>query len=95
MTLSRFTPAQRFEIWEPRWKDVWENGERKKAPIVLLAKQRVGLHNEIVFTRTKSQRYQGKWYIKGEVAHKFPVGSNGTIPCLEVPFDKLEVLERE
>ena len=44
MVLSRLTPCQKIEIWQPRLKD----------RTVLIAKYKVGAHNEIVFTKTKS-----------------------------------------
>lgn len=92
MRLSRFTSTQYFDIWEPRWSSQYTKiyGE----PVALLAVKRVGTHNEVEFTRTKSQRYQGHWYISGEDVRKCELGSNGVIPCYVVPVSKLEVLER-
>ena len=41
--LGRLTPANRIEIWQPLWKD----------RVVLISKYKVGLHNQIEFTKTK------------------------------------------
>jgi len=95
MILSRTTPTQYFDIWAPRWHDVWVGGKRQKSPIVLLAVHKVGTHNEVEFTRTKSPRFSGRWYISGEKIKKFNIGTNTAIPCFEVPFTELEVLERK
>ena len=94
MMISTHTPTQKFEIWAPRWKDVWVDKQRVKSPVVLLAKQRIGLHNEVVFTKTKAERFKGSWYIAGTEAKNFPIGNNGAIECYEIPFDEFEPLER-
>jgi len=94
MRIGRFTVVQKFEIWSPRWHDMWVNGEKKKSPVILLNKHKVGFHNEIVFTKTKAERFKGSWYITGEHAKQFNIGSNGVIECYEIPFDALEPLER-
>lgn len=83
MILSRTTPAHKIEIWQPRWKD----------RTVMLAKFKVGTHNEITFTKTKS--LPETYYISGEKARTFPLEPNGKILCYCVPIDELEILERE
>lgn len=83
MILSRTTPCQIFEIRQPRWKD----------RMVLLAKYKVGSHNQIVFTQAKS--LPDTYYVSGAEVAKCKVGTNGTIPVYEVPLSKLELLERE
>lgn len=82
MTLSKFTTVNPIEIWQPRWKD------RK----VLIAKFKVGMHNAIVFT--KSPTLTGKYYMSGEDIRKYPLDTNGKIPCYAVSLDNLEPLER-
>lgn len=72
----------RIEIWAPRYKD------RK----VLIAKTKVGAHNEIVFTKVK--HLPGSYYMSGLDIQSYPLGTNGKIPCYEVPLDKLDRLER-
>lgn len=94
MVLNTMTPTQKFEIWQPRWKDMWLEGKKMKSPIVLLAKHRIGIHNEVEFTKTKTERFKGSWYISGEKASTFPVGTNGTLECYEIPFSAFEVLHR-
>jgi hypothetical protein len=83
MILGKLIPCQLIQIWQPRWKD------RK----VLIAKFRVGTHNEIVFTKTKSM--PDKYYLSGETIKKYPLETNGRIQCYAVHMDELEVLERE
>lgn len=83
MILSRTTPFQVIEIWQPRWKD----------RVVLIAKYKVGTHNEIIFTKTPS--LEGSFYISGANATKYPVETNGKLACYAIPLDDLEKLERE
>lgn len=82
MSIGRFTPCQKIVIWQPRWKD------RK----VLIAKFKVGAHNEITFTKTPTM--QETYYLSGETIRKYPLESNGKVACYAVPIDELEVLER-
>jgi hypothetical protein len=82
MTLSRFTTVNEIPIWQPRWKD------RK----VLVAKFKVGTHNSIIFTQAPTLK--GNWYMSGENIRKYPLDSNGKIPCYAVPLEDLEPLER-
>jgi hypothetical protein len=83
MTLSRYTPAQNFTIFQPRWRD----------RTVLLAVYKVGTHNCIRFTKAPSM--DGEYYISGEEVRKHPKQTNGTIDCYCVPLNKLELLERD
>ena len=83
MVLSRLTPCQKIEIWQPRWKD----------RTVLIAKYKVGAHNEIVFTKTKSM--PDSYYLSGKDIQSSPLDSNSKIECYAVPMNKLELLERE
>lgn len=82
MTLDRFTPVNKIDIWQPRWKD------RK----VLIAKFRVGMHNCINFT--KAPTLDGEYYISGEKVRQSPLETNGKIPCYAVSLEELEPLER-
>ena len=92
MRLSRLQETQYFDIWFPKWSAKYQLDYGEE--VALLAKFRVGTHNEIVFTKTKSQRFQGHWYISGADVRRCKLGSNGSIPCYEVPVSKLQVLER-
>ena len=83
MTLDRFTTVSKFEIWAPKYS----------SQTVLLAKHKVGTHNEIVFTKAPSMGTT-PYYISGEVVKKCAELSNGSIACYSVPISKLEVLER-
>jgi hypothetical protein len=83
MILNRTTSCQRINIWQPRWKD----------RTVLIACYKVGTHNEITFSKTKSM--PEKYYISGINISKYPITDNGKLKCYVVPLDDLEVLERE
>lgn len=82
MRLDRKTICQKIEIWQPRWHD------RK----VLIAKHKVGTHNEITFT--KAPTYPDHYYLSGNEIQSSPLDTNGKIDCYAVPLSKLEVLER-
>lgn len=82
MTVTRLTPLQLIEIWQPRYKD------RK----VLVAKYKVSTHNKIIFTKAK--HLEGKeYYISGADASKYPIEDNGKLACYAIPLDDLEPLE--
>jgi hypothetical protein len=83
MMLNKMTSCNTIEVWSPRWHD------RK----VLIAKFRVGTHNLIKFTKAPS--LEGEYYISGENVRKFPLDTNGKIPCYAVSLEELEPLERE
>lgn len=82
MLLSRTTPAQVIDVWQPRWRD----------KVVLIASWKVGTHNEITFSRTKSM--PETYYLSGETIRACPMDTNGSVGCYAVPMDKLEILER-
>lgn len=82
MQIGRLTPCQMFEIWQPRWKD----------KVVLLAKDKVGMHNSIKYS--KAPTYPDEYYVSGEVVRKCPIEWNGAIECYAVPISELETLER-
>lgn len=82
MKLSRLTPTQDIEIYDPRWRD----------RVVLIATYKVGTHNQITF---KTRSLPATYYLSGETIRACPIDSNGKIPCYAVPIDKLEVLERQ
>ena len=80
--LGRLAPANRIEIWQPRWKD----------RVVLISKYKVGLHNQIEFTKTKS--LPDVYYLSWEDITNSPLETNDKIPCYAVPMDKLKRLVR-
>lgn len=84
MKLSRLTPCKQIQIWQPRWHD----------RVILIAKYKVGTHNEITFTKAKSS-YPDKYYLSGKTIQSYPLETNGKIACYAVPVDELELLERE
>jgi hypothetical protein len=69
--------SSKIEIFQPRWHD------RK----VLIACHKVGVDNEIVFT--KAPTLPGVYTIKGSEVEQCPKESNGVINCYAVPLDKL------
>lgn len=83
MILDKSTPVQVIDIWQPRWKD------RK----VLIAKYKVGTHNVVTFSKTKSM--PGEYYISGNDVNKYPIDNNGKLDCYAVPMDSLTKLERK
>lgn len=82
MILSPLTPCQKISIWSPRWND----------KTVLIAKFKVGLHNEITFT--KAPTYPDTYYLSGETIRSYPLETNGKIPVYAVKMSELELLER-
>lgn len=82
-TLSSSTPANIIDIWQPRWKD----------RTVLISKYKTGIHNEIIFKKTKS--LPDKYYLSWEDITSSPLESNGKIDCYAVPINKLKRLRRE
>jgi hypothetical protein len=81
--ISRLTPCSLIKIWQPRWKD----------RVVLIAVYKVKAHNEIVFTKAKNLTGTS-YYLSGETIKKYPVETNGTIPCYAVGMSELDELER-
>lgn len=82
MKLNRLTPAQQIDIWQPRWKD----------RTVLIAKHKVGTHNEIKFSKAPS--LPDTYYLSGKDIQSCPIDTNGKLDCYAVPINKLEILER-
>lgn len=82
MIIDSKTPTQTIDIWQPRWKD----------RVALIAKYKVGTHNVITFSKTKSLK--GEYYISGEAIKQYPIDNNGKLDCYAVPLDALEKLER-
>lgn len=69
-----------IEIWQPRYKD----------GIVLVAKYKVGVNNRIIFTKAK--HLEGKVYkMAGAKLEKYPIETNGRIPCYAVPLEDFDV----
>lgn len=81
--LDRLTPANKLEIWHPRYHD----------KVVLLAKHKIGAHNEIIFTKAPSMG-DNHFYVSGAEVRSCPTETNGTIACYAVPMAMLKVLER-
>lgn len=82
MIVSKYTPLQLIEIWQPRYKD----------RMVLLATYKVKEHNKIVFTKAKHLADK-VYYISGSKAKQYETTTNGKLSCYEVPLDDLEILE--
>jgi hypothetical protein len=82
--LDRTTPANLIEIWAPRYRD----------KVVLIAKHKVGTHNDIVFTKAPSMG-SNHYYLSGEEIRSCATDTNGSIACYAVPMSKLRLLERK
>jgi len=66
----------RIEIWQPRWHD----------RVVLIGKHKVKPgENKIVFTKAKN--LPGSYFMEDTEIKKYPLDSNGKIPCFAVPLD--------
>jgi len=86
MKLKPLTPAQKIEIWQPRYHD----------KMILIAKWKVGLHNLIVFTKDK--RLDGEFYLSADTIKKYSIekikDKTGTErEFYVVPQDELEIFE--
>ena len=81
--VSRLTPCQQIKIWMPRYKD----------RVVLIAKYKIGTHNEITFTKAKHLAGM-VFYMSGTEIASHPLETNGKIPCYAVPIDELYRMER-
>lgn len=82
MRLNKLVPCQVINIFQPRWHD----------RTVMIAAYKVGLHNQITFSKTPSM--PETYYISGAEVKKHPLQPNGKLMCYCVPLDKLELLER-
>ena len=82
MILGKYVPANKIVIWQPRWHD----------RVVLIAKHKVGNHNEITFTKAPSM--PDTYYLSGATIRSYPIDTNGKLPCYAVDMGELELLER-
>lgn len=82
MILGMYTPASRIVIWSPKYS----------TREILIAKHKVARHNEITFTKAKS--LPDTYYLSGETIRKYPITTNGKLPCYAVDMAELETLER-
>lgn len=80
MKLSKSIITHQIKILEPRWHD----------RVVLVAKHKVGTHNILKF---KAKQYPDEYYLSAETCRKYPLDSNGVIPCYAVSLDELVVYE--
>lgn len=89
ITLDKYTPLHRIEIWSPRFHD------RR----ILIGKYHLDnnmQHFKIVFTDTRkdtSIRYPETYYLDRKTIQRYKLESNGIIPCYSVPFNKLRILK--
>lgn len=82
MLISKKTPINTLEIWQPKYH----------GKFALLACYKIREHNRIVFTKAKHLKGR-EFYISGQLAKSFEVCTNGTLDVYKVPMDKLEPLE--
>lgn len=72
-----------IEIWSPKYS----------TDEVLIAVKKVKDKNRIIFTQAK--HLAGRVYlVSGQVIKKYPIQTNGTIPCYAVPMNKLELISK-
>lgn len=82
MLISRYTPLNLIDIWQPRYKD----------RVVLIASYKVKENNKIIFSKAK--HLAGKvYYMSGRKIRSYPIDTNGKVQCYAVPLDDLEPLE--
>lgn len=62
-----------IEIWMPRYRD----------RVALVAVYKVGQWNRITFTKAKHLKDM-VFEVEGELIRKYPIDSNGTLPCYAV-----------
>ena len=77
MLLSFKNRYATIRVWEPRYHD------RK----VLIATRKVAARNKVIIEKGA---YAGTYFLPGVVATACYEGSNGKIPCYEVPLSLLE-----
>ncbi len=89
MLISKQTPINVLEVWYPKYSTQYTD---KKERVVLLADYKIREHNKVIFTKAKHLLGR-EYYIAGHVAKSYPIVSNGTIPCREIPMSVLDNLE--
>lgn len=82
MLLDKWVQLHSFSIWEPRYSD-----QR-----VLLKCSKVGEHNKIVFTKSKSMGTD-PYYVSGKAVKKYAKQPNGATWVYAVPLHELSPLE--
>ena len=81
MTTCKHKQLNYIEVCQPRWHD-------RRA---LLSAYKVGEHNKVRFTKTKSM--PEAYYISGRAVKRYKQESNGAIMCYAVPLAEFEVLK--
>lgn len=79
MILSFSKRYSDFDIIAPRYHD----------RVVLLAARKVGERNKV---KIRDGAFKGEYFVSGVVVTACKLGSNGKIPCYEVPLSMLEEL---
>lgn len=91
MKINRTTPTTHFKIRSP----IWNGGKRK----VGLATNRLGKHNSIEFTYVRKsdgmKSIPEEYYFDGDNALEYETQIVKNTELILVPFDDLEVLERQ
>ena len=82
MTIPRNTPLSLIEIWSPRYHN----------RTVLIAKFKLQTHNKIIFTKVPSLKGK-EYYMSGADIAKYPLDTNGKVPCYAVDLNDLKPLE--
>ena len=89
MIITKATPVTTIDLWFPRYYDKSrDNKEWVALPAVYRVEDASNVIR-IVFSRAKHLKgYEG--YMRRSDMMKYPIGSNGKLPCYVVPMDKLE-----
>ena len=79
----------KIPIWSPRYKDKYGDLDE---PVVLIAKYKVHHATSVMIIEfTKAKHLIGQRFaISRDKAQRYPIDSNGKIPCYAVPLSALE-----
>lgn len=89
MTINKPHLCTRLPIWAPRYSSVYTDTEER---VALLAQYKVAQASPVIIIEfTKAKHLAGQRFcITREVAMRYPLDSNGKIPCYAVPMSAFE-----
>lgn len=92
MIINKIHQCTRLEVWFPRYSDQYKDTTEK---VALLAQYKVDQASPVIIVDfTKAKHLKGQRYcIFKQEAMKFPIDSNGKIPCYAVPMSAFETWE--
>lgn len=92
MIISKPRLCTKLEIWAPRYSDAYTATDER---VALIAQYKVGQSSPvaiIIFTKAKHLASQ-RFCIKRDDIVKYPLDTNGKIPCYAVPMSAFESWE--